>query len=178
MCQKKDAGAQTVAVVHVALRVAGALAVRLEHADGGEDLRLGEEGHVVPLLEGRAARDVAPVGRDGVLAGNEGRAARDEAEERGHGDAAVLDLRVPEPADVRLDGVDAVLGEDRGAREVERVPVAGRAGHRVLERLEVRLRLRHLRLRRGRRDGRHEGGGRREAEGEGELHLLRAGGWD
>ena len=34
-----------------------------------------------------------------MLAGNEGRALRDEAEERGHGDAAVLDLGVAEPAD-------------------------------------------------------------------------------
>ena len=34
-----------------------------------------------------------------MLAGNEGRALRDEAEERGHGDAAVLDLGVAEPPD-------------------------------------------------------------------------------
>ena len=46
------------------------------------------------------------------------------------------------------DGVDAVLGEDRGARG--RAGPSSRAGRdRALERLEVRLRLRHLRPRRG-----------------------------
>jgi len=173
MRKKKDAGPRTVAVVHVALRVAGALAVRLEHADGGEDLRLGEEGHVVPLLEGRAARDVAPVGRDGVLAGNKGRAARDEAEERGHGDAAVLNLGVAEVADRRLvaEAPEVALGD-----EVEGVPEADGPAEEVGVRLGEGL---HLLLAvqgraRGRRHGRDERRGAAEREGGDDLlHRFR-----
>ena len=86
-------------VVDVAVRLRRALAVGLEHAHEDEDLELAVERDVVPLLLRRAARDVAAVGEELVLAGNEGRALRDEAEERGHGDAAVLDLGVAEPAD-------------------------------------------------------------------------------
>ena len=155
-------------VVHVAVRLRRALAVRLEHADQDKDLELAVEGDVVPLLLGRAARDlcanqpvsrvliwnaqfrrfleywgdqsttsgallrvvtpecpdtstssnqnkkllegattfdlctarnVAAVRQELVLAGHEGRALGDEAEEGGHGDAAVLDLGVAQPAD-------------------------------------------------------------------------------
>ena len=112
------------AVVHVAVRLRRALAVGLEHADEDEDLELAVEGDVVPLLLRRAARDVAAVGEELVLAGHEGRALRDEAEERGHGDAAVLDLGVAEPADRglladlrvarswRARRVDGVLGDN------------------------------------------------------------------
>jgi hypothetical protein len=57
------------------------------------------------LLEGATtfdlctARNVAAVRQELVLAGHEGRALGDEAEEGGHGDAAVLDLGVAQPAD-------------------------------------------------------------------------------
>ena len=86
-------------VVDVAVRLRRALAVGLEHAHEDEDLELAVERDVVPLLLRRAARDVPAVRQELVLAAHEGRALGDEAEEGGHGDAAVLDLGVAEPAD-------------------------------------------------------------------------------
>ena len=129
--QKKDADKRTVAVVHVALRVAGALAVRLEHADGHEDLELADGRDVVPLLLGRHAGDVAAVRREPVLARHDRERLHDEAEERGHGDAAVLDLGVAQVADRRLvaEAPEVALGD-----EVEGVPeaCAGDAGRRAV----------------------------------------------
>ena len=129
MRKKKDAGPRTVAVVHVALRVAGALAVRLEHADGHGDLELADRREVVPLLLGAHAGDVAAVRREEVLAGDHRQRLDDEAEERGHGDAAVLNLGVAEVADRRLvaEAPEVALGD-----EVEGVPeaCAGDAGQR------------------------------------------------
>ena len=124
-------GSRTVAVVHVALRVAGALAVRLEHADGHGDLELSDRGQIVPLLLGAHAGDVATVRREEVLARHDGEALDDEAEERGHGDAAVLDLGVAQVADGRLvaEAPEVALGD-----EVEGVPeaCAGDAGRRAV----------------------------------------------
>ena len=113
--------------MHVALRVAGALAVRLEHADGHGDLELADRGQVVPLLLGAHAGDVAAVRREEVLARHDGKALHDEAEERGHGDAAVFDLGVAQVADRGLvaEAPEVALGD-----EVEGVPeaCAGDAG--------------------------------------------------
>ena len=53
-------------VVHISVRLRRALAVRFEHADQDKDLELAVEGDVVPLLLGRAARDLCanqPVSR-------------------------------------------------------------------------------------------------------------------
>ena len=107
--------------MHVALRVAGALAVRLEHADGHEDLELADGRDVVPLLLGRHAGDVAAVRREPVLARHDRKRLHDEAEERGHGDAAVLDLGVAEVADRRLvaeapEGVPLLRGSPSAIR--------------------------------------------------------------
>jgi hypothetical protein len=66
--RREVAGEAAVAVVHVALRVAGALAVRLEHADGHGDLELANRRQVVPLFLGAHAGDVAAVRREEVLA--------------------------------------------------------------------------------------------------------------
>ena len=162
-------------VVRVRLREAGALAVRLEHAHRREDLELADHGDVRPLLLGRAARDVAPVGQDRVVARDDvadevARRLHEEAEEAGHGDAAVLDLGVAQVADRRL--VAEAPEVEVGA--AERVPDALEGqGRRVLgaEALEVRLGLLDLdrRARRGRRDER-----RGAAEGEGGDDLLPA----
>ena len=154
-------------VVRVARRVAGALAVRLEHADRNQDLELADERDVVPLLLRRDARDVAAVGQELVLAGHDRRAVRDEAEEAGHGDAAVLDLGVAQPADGGLLALRPPVEGHR--REVQRVEVVvRRAGQRLLERLEVAERLLHDRRRRGRRRADERRGGReRERDDEG-----------
>ena len=84
--------------MHVALRVAGALAVRLEHADGHGDLELADGREIIPLLLGAHASDVAAVRSEEVLARDHRQRLHDEAEERGHGDAAVLDLGVAQVA--------------------------------------------------------------------------------
>ena len=159
--------------MHVALRVAGALAVRLEHADGHEDLELADGGHVVPLLLGRHAGDVAAVRREPVLAGHDRERLHDEAEERGHGDAAVLDLGVAEVADGGLvaEAPEVALGD-----EVEGVPEADRPaeevgvrlgeGHHLLLAVEGRAR--------GRRHRGDERRGAREREGGDDLlHRFR-----
>ena len=153
--------------MRVAGRVAGALAVRLEHADGDEDLELADERDVVPLLLRRDARDVAAVGQELVLAAHDGRAVGDEAEEAGHGDAAVLDLGVAQPADGGLLALRPPVEGHR--REVQRVEVVvRRAGQRLLERLEVAQGLLHDRRRRGRRRADERRGGReRERDDEG-----------
>ena len=112
-----------------------------------------------------------------MLAGNEGRALRDEAEERGHGDAAVLDLGVAQPADGGLlahTAVGVALHAEREGhvRETQRVVEAGRARDRVLEVDEVRLGVGEDRLGRGGRRRGHEGrrhGGERERDDE--LHV-------
>ena len=113
--------------MHVALRVAGALAVRLEHADGHEDLELADGRDVVPLLLGRHAGDVAAVRREPVLARHDRERLHDEAEERGHRNAAVLNLGVAQVADGGLvaEAPEVALGD-----EVEGVPeaCAGDAG--------------------------------------------------
>ena len=79
------------------------------------------------------ARNVAAVRREEVLARHDGEALHDEAEERGHGDAAVFDLGVAEVADRRLvaEAPEVALGD-----EVEGVPeaCAGDAGRRAVAR--------------------------------------------
>ena len=67
----------------------------LEEADEEDDLPLARLGHLIPKLRGRLR---------GVVAGDVDRelhAVRVEAvaDEAGHGDAAVLDLGVAQPAD-------------------------------------------------------------------------------
>ena len=118
--------------MHVALRVAGALAVRLEHADGREDLELADGGDVVPLLLGRHAGDVAAVRREPVLAGDDRERLNDEAEEAGHGDAAVLDLGVAEVADRGLvaEAPTAAAARRAGARRSRGVCAELRAAGR------------------------------------------------
>ena len=154
--------------MHVALRVAGALAVRLEHADGHEDLELADGGNVVPLLLGRHAGDVAAVRREPVLARHDRERLHDEAEERGHGDAAVLDLGVAQVADGGLvaEAPEVTLGD-----EVERIPEADRPAEEVGVRLGEgdHLLLAVEGRARGRRHRGDERRGAREREGSDDL---------
>jgi hypothetical protein len=69
--------------------VARDLAVRLEHADEGEDLQLADHWDVAPLLLRRHIRDVAAGREERVLALDDAKALHAVAEERGHRDAAV-----------------------------------------------------------------------------------------
>ena len=95
------------------------------------------------------------------------------ANEAGHGDAAVLDLGVAQPADGRL-LADAPVARDvhaddeRLVREAQRVVEARRAGQRVLQIDEVLLRLLHGHGG-GLRRGGDEGVGGAEREGDDEL---------
>ena len=104
----------------VVRHVARDLAVRLEHADEGEDLQLADHRDVVPLLLRRHIRDVAAVREERVLALDDAKALHAVAEERGHRDAAVLDLGVAKVAD----GLVVVERPERHARAAERVPEA------------------------------------------------------
>merc|ERR1719258_960825 len=127
------AGLAAFGVMHVAFGIAGTLAVGLEHADESDNLQLAEERDVVPLLLGRAVRDVAAVGQCGVLTRHEGCARGDEAEHGSHGHAAVLDLRMPEPADVPLLRFEADAREGRRiSSEIQWIPVARWARQRIL----------------------------------------------
>jgi len=96
-----------------------------------------------------------------VLAAHDGQRLHEEAEEAGHGDAAVLDLGVAQVADGGL----VALAPEVEVRAAERVPDAvleRRDDRRVLgaEAREVRLGLLHhdRRARRGRRDERGRAG--------------------
>ena len=102
----------------VVRHVAQDLAVRLEHADEGEDLQLADHRDVVPLLLRRHIRDVAAVQKELVLALDDAKALHAVAEERGHRDAVVLDLDVAEVAD----GLVVVERLERHARAAELVP--------------------------------------------------------
>mmetsp|Transcript_5646 Transcript_5646/g.35049 ORF Transcript_5646/g.35049 Transcript_5646/m.35049 type:complete len:287 (-) Transcript_5646:27-887(-) len=152
------------------------LAVRLEHADEGEDLELADHRDVVPLLLRGDVLDVAAVrhGRVGALDGVKRLHA--EAEERGHGDAAVLDLGVAKVAD----GLLVREGPERHLGAAKRVPEAEAGAEGVAVRLGELSELllgghgegRGLGGARGDR-GAHEGRSRPEGEGEnnsGELH--------
>merc|ERR1719253_2447993 len=86
------------------------------------DLQLADHRDVVPLLLRGHVRDKAAVRERGVLALDDVEALHAVAEEAGHGDAAVLDLRVAEVAD----GLVVVERPERHARAAERVPEAGR----------------------------------------------------
>merc|ERR1719409_1449611 len=97
------------------------LAVRLEHADDHKDLELAVEGDGVPLLRGGEPGLEAAVREDLVRTRDELRRAGHVAEERGHRNAAVLDLRVAEVADralvaeapeVRVQGAEGVPEAD------------------------------------------------------------------
>ena len=83
----KGSRARQAARRRVVRHVARYLAVRLEHSDEGEDLQLA-------LLLRRHLRDVAAVREERVLALDDAKALHAVAEERGHRDAAVLDLGV------------------------------------------------------------------------------------
>ena len=74
----------------VVRRIAGDLAVRLEHADEGEDLVLADHRDVLPLLLRRHIRDEAGVREDRELALHDVKALHAVAEEARHRDAAVL----------------------------------------------------------------------------------------
>ena len=102
----------------VVRHVAQDLAVRLEHADEGEDLQLADHRDVVPLLLRRHIRDVAAVREERVLALDDAKALHAVAEERGHRGAVVLDLDVAKVAD----GLAVVERLERHARAAERVP--------------------------------------------------------
>ena len=102
-------------VRHVARDLA---VVRLEHSDEGEDLQLADHRGVAPLLLRRHIRDVAAVQEVRVLALDDAKALRAVAEERGHRDAAVLDLGVAKVAD----GLVVVERPERHALAAERVP--------------------------------------------------------
>ena len=147
------------------------LAVRLEHADDHEDLELAVQGDGVPLLRGGEPGLEAAVRQDLVRARDELRRAGHVAEERGHRNAAVLDLRVAEVADRALvaEAPEVAVGE------AERVPEAHRLAERVRvrhgERLELRLRVE--RRRRLRRDGRDVRRGAGEREGGDDLLPAR-----
>jgi len=115
-----------VVLLAIHLEGRGGLGPHLQEADEAQDLELGRRGERVPLVS-RAARrrDVSVAhGRD-VRHGGAERAldvAREVdavrldavADERGHRNAAVLDLGLPEPGDRLLGGV----------ADAERVPVA------------------------------------------------------
>ena len=103
----------------------------LEEADGQDDLPLGDLRDGVPQLLGREAirHGVALRPREADAVG-----VHDEANERGHRDAAVLDLSLAQEANGRRVGVTPELA----TRKVERVP---EADDRV-ERLGLGLRSR------------------------------------
>ena len=103
----------------VVRHVARNLAVRLEHADEGEDLQLTDHRDVVPLLLRRHIRDVAAVQKELVLALDDAKALHAVAEERGHRDAVVLDLDVAEVVAVGLVVVERL---ERHTRAAERAP--------------------------------------------------------
>ena len=101
-----------------------------------------------------------------MLALDDAKALGAVAEERGHRDAAVLDLGVAEVAD----GLVVVERPEGHARAAERVPEAGReALGRALREVDE-LVARRVERRRARDRGGHEGRG--GAEGEGEDDLL------
>ena len=102
----------------VVRHVARDLAVRLEHADEGEDLQLADHRDDVPLLLRRHIRDVAAVREERVLALDDAKALPAVAEERGHRDAVVIDLDVAKVAD----GLVVVERLERHARAAGRVP--------------------------------------------------------
>jgi len=91
--------------------VARYLAVRLEHSDEGEDLQLA-------LLLRRHLREVAAVREERVLALDDAKTLHAVAEERGHRDAAVLDLGEG------AGGLLVVERPERHARAADRVPEA------------------------------------------------------
>ena len=101
----KGSRARQAARRRVVRHVARYLAVRLEHSDEGEDLQLA-------LLLRRHLRDVAAVREERVLALDDVKALHAVAEERGHRDAAVLDLGVSkEPAVWSLSSVQNDMPE-------------------------------------------------------------------
>ena len=95
----KGSRARQAARRRVVRHVARYLAVRLEHSDEGEDLQLS-------LLLRRHLREVAAVREERVLALDDAKTLHAVAEERGHRDAAVLDLGMAkEPAVYSLSSV-------------------------------------------------------------------------
>mmetsp|Transcript_7250 Transcript_7250/g.15062 ORF Transcript_7250/g.15062 Transcript_7250/m.15062 type:complete len:273 (+) Transcript_7250:210-1028(+) len=135
------------AALHV-VRVERALAPELKERDDRDNLPLGRERDRVPLglrgaagerrhvtLEGLRPRELDAVG------------AREVADERSHGNTAVLDLGVAEPANGGLVGrakSSPRLGRPEGlVGEAERVPERNHRVELLGERLEVSLGLRH-----------------------------------
>ena len=107
----KGSRARQAARRRVVRHVARYLAVRLEHSDEGEDLQLA-------LLLRRHLRDVAAVREERVLALDDVKALHAVAEERGHRDAAVLDLGVSkEPAVWSLSNVQNDMPEQPTASQ-------------------------------------------------------------
>ena len=158
--------------------LAGDLAVGLEHAHEGEDLELADHGDVVPLLLGGHVGDEAAVRHGGVLALHGVERLHAEAEERGHGDAAVLDLSVAQVADGLLvgEGPEGHLGAAKRIPEAdagaEGVAVGLGEGRELV--LGGHLDGRGGASRRGHR-GAHEGGGSAEGESEdNSAHLWAA----
>ena len=137
------------AALHV-VRVERALAPELKERDDRDNLPLGRERDRVPLGLRGAARERRHVTLEGLRPRElDAVGAREVADERGHGDAAVLDLGVAEPANgglvgrakgpPRLGRPDWVRSEERrSAGGDERRRVAERAGRRAEQRVARR----------------------------------------
>merc|ERR1719443_1152314 len=141
-----------------------ALGEELEEADEEDDLPLARLGHLIPKLRGRLR---------GVVAGDVDRelhAVRVEAvaDEAGHGDAAVLDLGVAQPAD----GVLVAAAPEVRVGEAERVVETDDRVELDREGLKVGLGLLDLDRGAGRRRSDERRGDREAGESDGELHFV------